>query len=139
MIIPELLLSSVKPAITIAHWLGLPFLIAMWFGILALRRNVRPMCWWIMLAGTAAATFGWGMMSPSVMKSAMIHLPIPNPLVISFYLNSNIRLIYPSGLLLFALGFATHAKGISRARSRITELEMMNLAQATELERLRNR
>jgi hypothetical protein len=46
-----------------------------------------------------------------------------------------------SGLsgLLFAIGFAFHGVRTSRIQARITELEMMNLTQATELERLRNR
>jgi len=43
------------------------------------------------------------------------------------------------GSLSFAIGFALHGTRNSRITQRTTELEMMNLAQATELERLRNR
>lgn len=43
------------------------------------------------------------------------------------------------GPFLFSVGFAIHGVKTSRLRNRITELEMMNLAQATELARLRDR
>jgi hypothetical protein len=43
------------------------------------------------------------------------------------------------GLFIFSIGFALHGTRANNRGSRIEELELMNLAQATELERLRNR
>ncbi|MBX3741824.1 MAG: hypothetical protein KF712_12580 [Akkermansiaceae bacterium] len=111
----------------------IPLLTLQWIGVMALRKTERTGAWWCMLAGTVSYTL-----------SMAFHLTIyiwqglwgHEMLMMVYHTTSYVR---SGSALLFMIGFAIHAVRLSRMRGRIEELEMMNLAQATELERLRNR
>ncbi len=114
---------------------ALPVLIAQWIGVVKLARAGRSGEWWCMLAGASLTTLG-----PVLQTAAMFFLRNFDPAmeVFSMVLMA-VGSLSTLGSLLFMIGFAIHAVRLSRIRDRITELEMMNLAQATELERIRNR
>jgi len=116
--------------------LGL-IVIAQWIGVYGLLKHGRNGSWWWMLAGTSVTTMG-------AVSLALIYVigrftGIPNWGEIHTILMTGYGYLPPAGSLFFALGFAIHGSRLARHRERITELEMMNLAQATELERLQNR
>lgn len=113
---------------------GIPVLIAQWIGIFLLARSSRPSEWWWMLIGTALNT-----LAPMLLITGFLFFGLSTPMDFwgLSWLMTEIGSIL--GPLLFMVGFALHAARQPRLRGRLEELEMMNLAQATELERLRNR
>jgi len=113
----------------IAFWhLGM-FLVlaAQWIGFLGLAKTGKNQEWWCMAAGTCLATIG--RLSGSIFYVFTISDP---------YLGAIIGGLSFLGMILFAVGFAIHGNRTSRIRGHIIDLELMNLAQARELERLRN-
>lgn len=113
--------------------LFLPVLIAQWIGIAGLGKT-RNNAWWLMASGMLMATLGPII---SIPLSFLLSLHPGNPSLIEYFFFA-ISAIFILGILTFAIGFAIHARNAGRIRVRVKELEMMNLAQATELERLRN-
>jgi hypothetical protein len=114
----------------------LPVLIAQWVGVVKLAKHGRSGAWWCMVTGTVLTTLGPVLQIAGIFLLTLMETS-PN---MSAY-HDVIRFGGFSGMgpLLFAIGFAIHAVRLSGMRERITELEMMHLAQATELERIRNR
>ena len=114
----------------------LPLLIAQWIGVLGLAKCGRSGEWWCMLIGTALTSLSTALQIANLVFMGFLSSGGPSDLMMVYMAVGGISLL---GGLLFMVGFAMHGHRSSRIRSRITELEMMNLAQATELERLRNR
>lgn len=113
--------------IVLGYLLNFLFLAAQWVGVLGLSKTEKRHEWWCMAAGTCLTTIG---------RVGMVQTwLIPNPLFQQMIIGGCTYL----GMLLFAAGFAIHGYRHSRIDKRITELETINLAHATELERLRNR
>lgn len=112
----------------------IPFLIALWIGVIGLSRKGRPGAWWCMLSGTCVVTLAsvTYFLLIILLQSSLSNDVFFQALQLTSYGHS-------LGFFLFAVGFAVHGCKVSRSQDRISELEMMNLAQATELERLRNR
>lgn len=114
---------------------SLPVLIALWIGVVHLSKKGRTGHWWCMLAGAILIT-----LQPVLWIAVeVIYRAMNGPMThysTTLMVTSRVSTL---GYLLFMIGFAIHAIRLSRMRGRIEELEMMNLAQATELERLRNR
>ncbi|WAC19335.1 hypothetical protein OVA24_19085 [Luteolibacter sp. SL250] len=111
----------------------MPILIAQWIGVVKLSKHGRRGDWWCMVTGTALAT-----LNPFLqVAGAFLFRSLGGDTVIF-----NVLMfggLSALGGLLFAIGFVLHAMRLSNLQNRISELEMMNLAQATELERIRNR
>ena len=115
----------------------LPVMIGLWIGTMGLGKAKRDGAWWCMISGITlqsiimlvhlAITFGM-MLSPDLFDP-----------VNGFAFGIGTWAVSSLGSLLFAIGFALMGWKAARRSDRITELELMNLAQATELERLRNR
>lgn len=117
-----------KAFIVFFYLLNLLVLAGQWVGVLWLGKTEKNREWWCMAVGTGLTTIGRaGLLD--------IWLPISNPVHQQLIIGGSTH----SGVILFAMGFAIHGCRSSNMRKRITELETMNLAQATELERLRNR
>ncbi|RYD38163.1 MAG: hypothetical protein EOP87_02110 [Verrucomicrobiaceae bacterium] len=114
---------------------ALPVLIAQWIGVVHLAKSGRSGEWWCMLSGTIMTTLG------PILQIAALSLSWmgTNDSMAFFTAIMITGAISTLGSLLFMIGFAIHAVRLSRMRGRISELEMMNLAQAAELERIRNR
>jgi hypothetical protein len=115
----------------------IPILIAQWVGVTALRKSGRTPAWWHMFVGVV-------FVSLSLISQYLLVPYLSNVLDRGYQdLFSQIRsiasMLVASGFLLFSIGFALHSLRAANLSARITELELMNLAQATELERLRNR
>jgi len=114
---------------------ALPVLIAQWIGVVKLASAGRSGEWWCMLVGAILTTIG-----PVLHMAAMFFLSTFSPTTEVFGMAMMaVGSLSTLGSLLFMIGFAIHATRISRLRGRVEELELMNLAQATELERLRDR
>lgn len=113
----------------------LPVLIAQWIGVVNLAKTGRRGEWWSMLIGTILITLG-PILQMFILTFIKFGSGDPMSTVETWMLIGGISTL---GSLLFAAGFGVHGYRSSRRHDRITELEMMNLAQATELERLRNR
>ena len=110
-------------------------LAAQWTGVIILGRFRRGWDWWIMLFGSLFQTLGF-------VPFGILYFRQTSGLAPDFYqwpFFANVAIISSLGQILFLVGFAIHASKLLRIKSRTEELELMNLAQATELERLRNR
>lgn len=111
----------------------IPLLTLQWIGVIALRKTGQPGVWWCMLSGTAVVTLMQALI-PAIFAWQRLW---GHEMLMQLHKTASYTL--SCGSLLFGIGFAIHSCRLARFRERITELEMMNLAQATELERLRNR
>jgi len=125
--------------------LALTFLsvIALWIGLISLGRKAKGKAWHCMVIGAvlySAAIFLtiWWYIEQSLSPITWIGADQD----LRFRLHSiglAIRSTNTYGLIVFFIGFALYHTRSAKLQQRISELEMMNLAQATELERLRNR
>ena len=115
----------------------IPVLIGQYIGVIGLARTRRDRAWSSMAAGTVLQTIGL-ILTLVTLTWVKNNTGQWRPLdLVSFFTISRSCSLF--GTLLFAIGFALMGWKAARRGDRITELELMNLAQATELERLRNR
>src|SRR5690606_35645315 len=112
---------------------SLPVLIGQWIGVVKLGKLGRTTDWWCMLTGTILTT-----LSPllQLLLTVLVGTVFSGTGTSFDVALMSLGVIPFLGSLLFIIGFALHASRLSRMRGRIEELEMMNLAQATELDRL---
>jgi hypothetical protein len=113
----------------------LPVLIVQWIGVVKLTKQGRGADWWCMLSGTILTTLAPFLQILIIFLLEAAYRRLGNRLDVAL---TSLGVVPLLGSLLFIIGFAIHASRLSRMRGRIEELEMMNLAQATELEKLRN-
>ena len=102
-----------------------------WAGVILLGKILRGFEWWTIFVGALFATLGsiaylWSVLGMTDSLNGPIYKQFA-------------PWIYVLGQVLFSIGFLVHVLKILKTKSRVEELELMNLAQATELERLRNR
>lgn len=121
--------------LAIASLWALPTLVILtclflWSGLNGLIK-IDPRRPWSMLSGAMIYTLGAVALALSLAETYFGKGDLPLSFVALLFL-----LV---GNLVFAIGFSFHGHKGRRLQQRIEELEMMNLAQATELERLRNR
>ena len=118
-------------------FLGLPFLIGLWIGVVALGRIARPGHWWCMLAGGVLVSFS--MIVQPLLVILMMQGSAGGGSMAGF-MRWNLMASGLSGLgyLLFGVGFALHGLMAKRSKDRFEELEMVMSAQQEELERVRN-
>ena len=111
-------------------------LTAQWIGVVGLSKSGRSGEWWSMLTGTILTSLA-SVARITVLQFIGTQVAGRSTEWMMVYTAASFFSVF--GGLLFMGGFAIHGLRVSRIRARVEELEMMNLAQATELERLRNR
>lgn len=114
---------------------GLPIIICYWIGVLCLRKSTKGADWWLMLSGTIISSISM-IVAPLSAVLSFTGIVDRTELLMSVMLVIGASSIL--GSLLFAIGFAMHAARTANLRDRISELEILSLAQATELQRLRD-
>lgn len=110
---------------------ALPVLIAQWIGVVKLSKLGRPGEWWCMLTGTILASLSPILQILGIFLMGMSSGGSAMSIGVVFAV---IGAVTALGSLLFAIGFAIHATKQSSLRDRISELEMITLAQSTELQ-----
>ena len=119
-----------------------------WIGLAGLWRNRRGASWWLMAVGTAFNTLGpityavgtW-MVIDSIRSTgpggfaASTSTPGFNTWV-SVTMGAA-GLLIPTGVILFAIGFAIHGQRAARLQDRAGELEQLTAAMGAEIDRLK--
>lgn len=111
-------------------------LVLQWIGVIKLGNFGRRSEWWLMLGGTIISTLNLVLLTASYLQIP-VHIGGRSAYTIINIIMQTSRFLNAIGLALFFLGFIIHCVRISKYRTRLKELEMMNLAQATELNNLR--
>lgn len=108
--------------------------IALWIGLVKLGQRNRGKIWLCML--TSGILYTASIFASMAWRISWNHSrdSSTNIMVISVLGRAGSAF----GLFGFFLGFAMHAARTANLRDRISELEMLSLAQATELQRLRD-
>jgi fumarate reductase subunit D len=114
-----------------------PIMIGFWIGVVGMGKAKRDAAWWWMIAGI-------GLQTAMALFYLFLQFGMANFFGTVDWINEfadgmGTWAMSNLGSLVFAIGFALMGWKAARRSDRITELELMNLAQATELERLRDR
>ncbi|HVJ45149.1 MAG TPA: hypothetical protein VM511_02110, partial [Luteolibacter sp.] len=111
---------------------AIPVSVCQWIGVIGLRKTGLKTERVLMLIGVLLSTAG--MLAQS---GHILHYSIARSFYSDWWMELKVIVgaVSALGSLSFAIGFALHGTRNSRITQRTTELEMMNLAQATELER----
>lgn len=121
--------------VPLAYLLALPLLIALWTGVLALRRAGRTGAWWTMLAGVICSSLGAIYPVFAFLLVALNGSPAgPAPIALRIIAGTALPLV---GYLLFAIGFTLHGLKAAAAARRQRELEDLTTAMSAEIESLR--
>lgn len=116
--------------------LGTVLIVAIWIGVINLRRSGRNAAWWMMASGITIATLG----TISILASYAALFTNKSAASSGGFemLWIVVSAVSPLGSLLFAIGFAFHGLKNARASERLAELELLTAAMSEELDQLRN-
>lgn len=132
--------------ISLVVFLGL--MSGFWIGLAGLWRTRRGASWWLMAVGTAfntigpiAYTLGTWMLIDSLRSTGPGGVTASTS---SFGFNAWVSitmgiagLLIPTGVILFAIGFAIHGQRAARTQERAGELEQLAAAMSAEIDRLK--
>lgn len=120
--------------VPLAYLLALPLLIALWIGVLAIRRTRRTGAWWTMLAGVICSSLG-ALYPVAAFLLVALNGSSSGPAPASRIIAGTALPLF--GSLLFAIGFALHGLKAAAAANRQRELEELTTAMSAEIEILR--
>jgi hypothetical protein len=118
-----------------------------WIGLAGLWHTRRGASWWLMAVGTAFNTIGpiayavgtW-MLIDSLGRTGSGGLTASSSFGFNAWVSITMGiagLLIPTGVILFAIGFAIHGQRAARVQERAGELEQLTAAMSAEIDRLK--